>query len=61
MPIIEVDQHKLGQLTSLKHTALDEIAIGADSVSNSFVRRGFSRENRELTRIGVDPHVIVHP
>ena len=39
MPIIEVNhvtkECKLGQLTSLKRTALDDIAIGAASVSNS--------------------------
>ncbi len=39
MPIIEVNhvtkECKLGQLTNLKRTALDDIAIGAASVSNS--------------------------
>jgi len=51
MPIIQVNhvtkEYKLGPLTSLKHTALDDIAIGAASVSNAFCRSGFSRENRE--------------
>ena len=41
MPIIEVNhvtkKCKPGRLTSLKQTALDDIAIGADSVSNAFV------------------------
>jgi len=52
MSIIEVNhvtkEYKLGRLTSLKQTALDDIAIGADSASNAFCRSGFSRENRKL-------------
>lgn len=58
MPIIQVDhvtkEYKPGQLTSLKRTSLDDIAIGAVSVSNAFCRSGFSRENRESVS---DPHV----
>ena len=59
MPIIQVDhvtkEYKLGQFTSLKHTALDDIAIRAASASNVFWS-GFSRENRELVSDPIDLH-----
>ncbi|MHB9103335.1 MAG: hypothetical protein ACYC2E_17735 [Sulfuricella sp.] len=49
MPIIQIDhvtkEYKLGQITSLKRTVLDDIAMGAASVSNSLCRIGFSRES----------------
>ena len=52
MPIIEFNhvtkECKLGQLTNLKRTALDDIAIGAASVSNSICRSDFNHENLEL-------------
>jgi len=41
MPIIQVapltKEYRLGQLTRHKHAVLDDIAIGAASVSNTFV------------------------
>ena len=41
MPIIQVDhltkKYRLSAMQSLKHTAVDDIAIEADSAANAFV------------------------
>ena len=55
MPIIEANHLVMEYKLGLKHTAQDDIAIGAASVSNAFCRSGFSRENRELLSDPIDP------
>jgi len=59
MPIIEVNhvtkEYKLGQLTSLKQTALDDIAIGADSASNAFVGAALAAKTKKLVSDSIGP------